>query len=95
VRDDLLVSPKGRVALSLSVVVPSLLGAAYLALDWADYGGDSTCGNFIRRKNWSGACSGIMWHRTYAVIGLSVFAVAVVLFALLWGKTGSRRRRSA
>jgi hypothetical protein len=65
----------------LLVAVPSLSVAAYLAFDWADYGTDSTCGNLIHRKNWSGPCSDIMWHRAYAVVGLSVFAILTVLLA--------------
>jgi hypothetical protein len=63
--------------------VPCLFVAAYLAFDWADYGADSSCGNFIRRKSWSGACSDIMWHRTFAVVGLALLAVLVVVLACL------------
>lgn len=70
-------------ALSLVVAVPLLLVASYLAFDWADYGEDSTCGNFIRRAPWVGACSAIMWHRAFAVIGLVVSAGLVVLLAWL------------
>jgi len=70
-----------RRALSVVVAAPCLTGAAYLAFDWADYGQDSTCGNFVRRAPWTGACSEIMWHRVDAVIGLVVFAVMVVLLA--------------
>jgi hypothetical protein len=76
-----------RVA-SLLAAVGSLIAAAYLAFDWADYGEDSTCGNFIRRKNWSGTCSNIMWHRTYAVIGLVLFAIAALIVASRWGRRG-------
>lgn len=72
-----------RRAISLVVAVPCLLGAAYLAVDWADYGEDSTCGNLIRRAPWTGTCSGIMWHRMLGVIGLVVLAVLVVLLAWL------------
>ena len=55
--------------------------AAYLAFDWADYGEDSSCGNFVRRAPWRGACSEIMWHRVFAVIGLVVFAGLAVLLS--------------
>jgi hypothetical protein len=59
-----------RRALWTVVATPCLLFAAYLTFDRADYGEDSTCGNFIRRAPWTGACSEIMWHRVLAVIGL-------------------------
>src|SRR6185503_16148706 len=72
-----------RRAMSLVVAVPCLLGAAYLAIDWADYGEDSTCGNLIRRAPWTGTCSEIMWHRVLGVIGLVVVAALVVLLAWL------------
>ena len=74
---------RGRIALSMLVATPCLFAAAYLAFDWADYGADSSCGNFIRRKSWSGACSDVMWHRTFAVVGLILFAVLAVLLAWL------------
>ena len=64
------------------VAAPCLFVAAYLAFDWADYGADSSCGNFVRRKSWSGPCSDIMWHRTFAVIGLAVLAVVVLVVGL-------------
>ncbi len=74
---------KGRLVLSVLVAVPCLLVAAYLAFDWADYGRDSSCGNFIRRNSWTGPCSDIMWHRLFAVIGLVIFAGLAVLLASL------------
>jgi hypothetical protein len=78
-----------RRALSVIVAAPCLLAAAYLAFDWADYGEDSTCGNFIRRAPWTGACSEIMWHRVFAVIGLVVFAGTLLLLA--WLRREGRR----
>lgn len=72
-----------RRALSVTVAAPCFLAAAYLAIDWADYGQDSTCGNFIRRAPWTGVCSETMWHRTFAIIGLVVFAGMLMLLAWL------------
>jgi hypothetical protein len=69
--------------LSALVATSCLVAAAYLAFDWADYGADSTCGNFIRRAPWTGPCSEIMWHRVFGVIGLVIFASAVLLVGLL------------
>ena len=77
--------------LSMLVAAPCLFVAAYLAFDWADYGADSSCGNFIRRKSWSGACSEIMWHRALAVIGFVVFAVVVLVAGLRRDRDAARR----
>jgi hypothetical protein len=68
---------------SALVAACCFVAAAYLAFDWADYGTDSTCGNFIRRAPWTGPCSEIMWHRVFAVIGLVIFASLVLLAGLL------------
>jgi hypothetical protein len=57
-----------------------LAGAAWLALDWADYGYDGTCGNFIRR----GAgeyCAHIRRGRTAGFVVLIVVAALFVAFA--------------
>ena len=57
-----------------------LAWAAWLALDWADYGSDSTCGNFIRR----GAgeyCAHIRRGRTAGFVILVVVAALFVAFA--------------
>jgi hypothetical protein len=72
-----------RLYLSALVATSCLVAAAYLAFDWADYGADSTCGNFIRRAPWTGPCSEIMWHRVFAVIGLVIFTSVVLLVGLL------------
>jgi len=55
--------------------------AAYLAFDWADYGTDSTCGNFARYKGAGAPCSDIIRHRAIAVAILVVIAIALVLVA--------------
>jgi hypothetical protein len=55
--------------------------AAYLAFDWADYGTDSTCGNFIRYKGNGGTCAHIMHNRILGVIGLVAVAVVLLLGA--------------
>ena len=91
-RDNDVLGRTGRLALSMLVAMPCLSVAAYLAFDWADYGTDSSCGNIIRRKNWSAPCSDIMWQRTFAVIGLALFAVVVVLVAWLWRDRDASRR---
>jgi hypothetical protein len=77
-----------RVFLRLACVVGAVgcLGAAaYLALDWADYGSDSTCGNFIRYKGNGGACADIMRNRVLGVIGLVALAALLVAVAA-WSK---------
>jgi hypothetical protein len=65
------------------VVAVSCLGvAAYLAFDWADYGSDSTCGNFIRYKGAGGTCAHIMRGRVFGVVALIV--ASLVLLGLAW-----------
>jgi len=59
-----------------------LVGAAYLAFDWADYGCDSTCGNFVRYKGAGGTCAHIMRGRVLGVVGLVV--TAIVLLGAAW-----------
>ena len=54
-----------------------LAGAAYFAFDWADYGTDSTCGNFFRYKGHGGTCADIMRNRILGVIGLVALAIAL------------------
>ena len=77
-----------RIVLSSVLAVSCLAVATYLAFDWADYGEDSTCGNFIRRAPWTGSCSAIMWHRVFAVIGLVTFAgVMVFVASRRWERT--------
>ena len=71
---------RGLRAIVVLLAVACLAAAAYLAFDWADYGTDSTCGNFIRYKGHGGTCADIMRNRVLGVIGLvalaAVFAVA-------------------
>jgi hypothetical protein len=93
--DTDLVDRSIRVFLSAIVALPCLCVAAVLAFDWADYGEDSTCGNFVRRKNWSGPCSDIMWHRTFAVIGLVLFSIVLVLVAWRWRGQNTVTQQSA
>jgi hypothetical protein len=78
-------------ALGVLAAVACLAWAAYLAFDWADYGADSTCGNFIRYKGSGGTCAEIMRNRVLGVIGLvTVAVVLLVVAALPW-----LRRRTA
>ena len=87
-RDNARVHRTERIVLSSVLGVSCLAVATYLAFDWADYGEDSTCGNFIRRAPWTGDCSAIMWHRVFAVIGLVTFAgVMVVVASRRWDRT--------
>ena len=70
-------------AIGVFVAVVCLAWAAYLAFDWADYGSDSTCGNFIRYKGNGGTCADIMRNRVFGVIALVVIAI-VLLVASAW-----------
>ena len=72
-----------RLYVSVLVAASCLVAGAYLAFDWADYGLDSTCGNFIRRAPWTGPCSEIMWHRVFAVIGLVILASLMLLVGVV------------
>ena len=60
-----------------------LAWAAYLAFDWADFGSDSTCGNFIRYKGSGGTCADIMRNRGLGVIGLVTVAVVLLVVTTL------------
>jgi hypothetical protein len=68
---------------SVAVALVCLAVAGYLAFDWADYGSDSTCGNFIRYKGAGGTCAHVMRNRVIAVVALVAFA-GVVLLAVWW-----------
>ncbi len=56
--------------------------SAFLAFDWADYGTDSTCGNFIRYKGAGAPCSDIIRNRALAVTVLVLMAIALVIVAV-------------
>ena len=72
---------------SVLVALACLAGAAWLALDWADYGSDSTCGNFIRR----GAGEYCAHIRRGRISGLVVLiAVAAILGAFAVHSFGKR-----
>jgi hypothetical protein len=65
---------------SVTAALACLAWAAWLALDWVDYGIDSTCGNFIRR----GAgeyCAHVRRGRVSAFVVLIVVAALFVAFA--------------
>jgi hypothetical protein len=70
-------------ALGVLAAVAGLAWAAYLAFDWADYGSDSTCGNFIRYRGSGGTCADIMRNRVLGVIGLVTIAVVLLVVAAL------------
>ena len=75
----------GRTLLKVACALGALgclASAAYLAFDWADYGSDSTCGNFIRYKGAGGTCAHIMRGRVLGVVGLVV--AAIVLLGTTW-----------
>jgi hypothetical protein len=67
---------------SIAAALACLGIAAYLAFDWADYGSDSTCGNFIRYKGAGGTCAHIMRNRVLGVAGLVV--ASIVLLGIAW-----------
>jgi hypothetical protein len=66
----------------VAVALACLGFAAYLAFDWADYGSDSTCGNFIRYKGAGGTCAHIMRGRVIGVVGLIV--TSILLLGVAW-----------
>ena len=60
-----------------------IAGAAWFALDWADYGSDSTCGNFIRYKGAGGHCAQVMHGRIAGAVGLVAIAIALTIVAAI------------
>jgi hypothetical protein len=70
-----------RIAAGL-LAIGCLAISAYLAFDWADYGDDSTCGNFIRYKGAGPPCAEIMQHRLIGVVALVVLALALAVVAV-------------
>jgi hypothetical protein len=63
---------------SVAGALVCLGGVAWLALDWADYGTDSTCGNFIRYKGAGGTCARIVHGRILGAVVLGVAAIALI-----------------
>jgi hypothetical protein len=64
----------------VTAALACLAWAAWLALDWVDYGIDSTCGNFIRR----GAgeyCAHVRRGRISGFVVLIVVAALLIAFA--------------
>jgi hypothetical protein len=70
-----------RRAVGIGGAVACLALAAYLAFDWADYGSDSTCGNFVRYEGAGGTCAHIMRNRVIGVIALVANAVVLLVVA--------------
>jgi len=82
--------------LCVAVALVCLVGVAYLAFDRADYGADSTCGNFFDYKGAGGTCAHIMRNRALEAGGLvviagSLLASAVVVRTPSHGGSGVRR----
>jgi hypothetical protein len=67
----------------VAVAIVCLAGAAYLAFDRADYGYDSTCGNFFRYKGAGGTCAHVMRNRALEAGGLVVIAGSLLAVAAL------------
>jgi hypothetical protein len=67
---------------SLATALACLGIAAYFAVDWADYGSDSTCGSLVRYKGAGGTCAHIMRGRVFAVVALG--AAAIFLLGVTW-----------
>ena len=71
------------------MAIACLGAAAFLALDWADYGADSTCGNLVRYKGAGGTCAHLIRGRAFGVAALTLIAIVVV--AIGWSVRGDAR----
>ena len=69
-------------AIAAVLALGCIATAAYFAFDWADYGSDSTCGNFVRYKGAGPPCSDIMRNRLLIVTVLVISAIALVVAAV-------------
>jgi hypothetical protein len=67
---------------SVAAALTCLAAAAWLALDWVDYGSDSTCGSLVRYKGAGGTCAQTMHRRIGGVVGLVVAAILLIGIAL-------------